>query len=195
MKHPLSTLDTFSFRRHEGFTKQDGNTRFCSSNELETEKRNSRCWRSRSFEWSPPKLRTWAGWGYVFFSCQMSKGSFMHSLCLNLNPSPDLQTDSLAFSGFPQANSHILENGRVPSKFRSVMFSCWLGARGHNAHALGHMGATRRGTYAATEPATAATGSEAPQLARRPRQRGSRRSLGGTNALEKRSRANRSRQG
>ena len=32
------------------------------------------------------------------------------------------------------------------------------------------------------------------QLARRPRQRGSRRSLGGTNALEKRSRANRSRQ-
>ena len=67
------------------------------------------------------------------------------------------------------------------------MFSCWLGARGHNAHALGHMGATRRGTYAATEPATAATGSEAPQLARRPRQRGCRRSLGGTNALEKRS--------
>lgn len=85
MKHPLSTLDTFSFRRHEGFTKQDGNTRFCSSNELETEKRNSRCWRSRSFEWSPPKLRTWAGWGYVFFSCQMSKGSFMDRLCLNLN--------------------------------------------------------------------------------------------------------------
>jgi len=85
----------------------------------------------------------------------------MHSLCLNLNPSPDLQTDSLAFSGFPQANSHILENGRVPSKSRSVMFSCWLGARGHNAHALGHMGATRRGTYAAAEAATAATGSEA----------------------------------
>jgi len=62
----------------------------------------------------------------------------------------------------------------------------WEGARGH-------MVATRRETYAAAEATTAATGSEAPQLARRPRQRGSRHPLGGTNALEKRSRANRSR--
>mmetsp|Transcript_14460 Transcript_14460/g.59003 ORF Transcript_14460/g.59003 Transcript_14460/m.59003 type:complete len:216 (+) Transcript_14460:1396-2043(+) len=39
--------------------------------------------------------------------------------------------------------------------------SWWGWEGGHNAHARGHMGATRRRTYAATEPATAATGSEA----------------------------------
>ena len=91
MKHLLSTLDTFSFRRHKGFTKQDGNTGFCSSEQLETEKRKSRCWRTKIFRIvstetpnvgrmgicflllsNVPKLRTWSGWGYAFFSCQMS---------------------------------------------------------------------------------------------------------------------------
>ena len=36
------------------------------------------------------------------------------------------------------------------------------GKCGHNAHARGHMGTTRRGTYFAIEPATAATAAEAP---------------------------------
>ena len=54
MKHPSAPSTRLASEDIEGFTKQDGNTRFCSSNGLETEKRNSRCWRSRSFEWSPP---------------------------------------------------------------------------------------------------------------------------------------------
>ena len=81
----------------------------------------------------------------------------------------------------------------MADKSRSAHGSHSGGKRGHNAHARGHMGTPRRGTAYATELATAATGfSEAPELAWRPRRRGSRRPLGGTEALEKRSRAGRS---
>ena len=48
-----------------------------------------------------------------------------------------------------------------PLKSRSLMPLMWGWKGGHNAHARGHMGATRRGSYETAKAATTATGSEA----------------------------------
>lgn len=83
MKHLLSTLDTFSFRRHEGFTKQDGNTGFCSSEELETGKRNSRCWRTKIFRMVSAETPNVGRMGICFLL--LSNVQRFDHTCLNLN--------------------------------------------------------------------------------------------------------------